>query len=83
MAILTVKLRDGLFSALRHSAAEFPGDLRLAAALACYEGVNLSHAVAADMAGLCRTDFLLALARPGRNSFQVDLDDLDRELARG
>jgi hypothetical protein len=30
-----------------------------------------------------RTDFLLALARMGKDSFQVDFDDLDRELARG
>jgi len=30
-----------------------------------------------------RTDFLLALARMGKDSFAVDFDDLDNELARG
>lgn len=30
-----------------------------------------------------RTDFLLALASVGRDSFEVDFEDLDRELARG
>jgi hypothetical protein len=33
--------------------------------------------------GLDRTDFPLALARLGKDSFGVDFDDLDRELARG
>jgi hypothetical protein len=30
-----------------------------------------------------RTDFLLALARMGKDSLVVDFNDLDRELARG
>ena len=36
-----------------------------------------------QIAGRCRTDFLLAPARMGHDSFQVNFDDLDRELARG
>lgn len=83
MTTLTVELPDGVLSALRLSPAEFPGELRLAAALTWYDSGKISQEVAADIAGLCRTDFLLALARMGRNSFQVDLNDLDRELARG
>ena len=39
--------------------------------------------VAAEIAGLDRTDFLLALARLGKDSFAVDFEDLDCELARG
>ena len=35
------------------------------------------------IAGMDRTDFLLALARMGKDSFTVDFGDLDRELARG
>lgn len=83
MTTLTVELPDGVLSALRLSPAEFPGEFRLATALTWYDGGKISQEVAADIAGLCRTDFLLALARMGRNSFQVDLNDLDRELARG
>jgi len=30
-----------------------------------------------------RTDFILTLSHMGKDSFQVDFDDLDRELARG
>jgi hypothetical protein len=37
----------------------------------------------AKSAGINRTDFLLALARMGRDSFTVDFEDLDRELSRG
>jgi hypothetical protein len=36
--------------------------------------------MAAGIAGLDRTDFLLALARNGEDSFRVDLDELAREL---
>jgi hypothetical protein len=37
----------------------------------------------AGVAGLDRTDFLLALAREGVDAFAVDVDDLKRELGRG
>jgi predicted HTH domain antitoxin len=83
MTTLTVELPDGAFSALRLSPAEFSAELRLAAAVNWYESGKISQEVAAEIAGLCRTDFLLALARLGKNSFHVDLAALDRELARG
>jgi len=35
------------------------------------------------VAGLDRTDFLLALARENADAFVVDFDDLKRELERG
>jgi len=38
---------------------------------------------AARIAGMNRTDFLLALARAGKDSFQVDFSDLDKELSLG
>ncbi len=38
---------------------------------------------AAKIAGMDRTDFLLALARMGKDSFVVDFENLDKELARG
>jgi hypothetical protein len=43
----------------------------------------VSQEVAARIAGMNRTDFLLALARIGKDSFQVGFEDLDGELARG
>jgi predicted HTH domain antitoxin len=58
-------------------------EMRLAAVAAWYEQGKLSREVAARIAGLNRTDFLLALARMGKDSFQIDFEDLNRELARG
>ncbi|PIY49941.1 MAG: hypothetical protein COZ06_11915 [Armatimonadetes bacterium CG_4_10_14_3_um_filter_66_18] len=54
--------------------------MRLAAVAAWYEQGKLSQEMAARVAGLDRTDFPLALARLGRDSFRVDLADLDKEL---
>ena len=57
--------------------------MRLAAAAVWYEQGKVSQEMAAKIAGMNRTDFLLALARMGKDSFKVDFDDLDRELSRG
>jgi len=57
--------------------------MRLAAAISWYEQGKASQEVAARIADLNRTDFLLALAKMEKNSFRVDLEDLDRELTRG
>lgn len=83
MTTLTVELPESALAALRLSPADFGEEMRLAAAVTWYESGKISQEVAAQIAGLCRIDFLLALARLGRDSFQVNLDDLDEELARG
>jgi predicted HTH domain antitoxin len=81
MATVTFELPEGAFSALRRSPDEFVKELRLAAASHWYQRGLISQEKAAEIAGLDRTDFLLALARMGVDAFQVDLDDLKRELA--
>ena len=48
-----------------------------------YERGEISQEKAAQVAGLDRTDFLLALAREGEDAFVVDFADLERELQRG
>jgi predicted HTH domain antitoxin len=83
MTTLTLELPESVLAALRFSPTDFPKEMRLAAAVTWYEDGKVSQEVASQIAGLCRTDFLLALARMGRDSFRVDLADLDRELARG
>jgi predicted HTH domain antitoxin len=83
MPTLTMELPDKVFAALRVSPDDFTKEMRLAAAASWYEERKVSQEVAARIAGMNRTDFLLALARMGKDSFQVDFDDLDRELARG
>jgi len=83
MIEITMKLDEEVFSALRRSPNEFAGDMRLAAAIHWYKRGRVSQEKAAKVAGLDRTDFLLALAREGADAFVVDSADLDSELQRG
>jgi predicted HTH domain antitoxin len=83
MPTVTLDLPEEVFSALRRSPEEFVRELRLAAAIYWYARGEVSQEKASQIAGLDRTDFLLALAREGVDAFVVDIDDLKRELARG
>jgi predicted HTH domain antitoxin len=58
-------------------------NMRLAAAFSGYQRNEISQEKAAELAGLSRRDFLMALAREKREVFAVDFDDLKKELARG
>jgi len=83
MMEITMKLDEGVLSALRRSPDEFANEMRLAAAIHWYQRGEISQEKAAQVAGLDRTDFLLALAREVEDAFIVDFADLDRELQRG
>jgi predicted HTH domain antitoxin len=83
MPTLNIEVPDKVFAALRVGPDEFTREMRLAAAASWYEQGKASQEVAAKIAGLTRTDFLLALAKMGKNSFHIDFEDLDRELTRG
>ena len=83
MTTVTLELPEELFSAFRRSPEEFVREMRLAAAIHWYERGAISQEKAAQVAGLDRTDFLLALAREGSDAFSVDIKDLKRELDRG
>jgi len=83
MTQVKVELPETVYSVLQVSPDELGPELRLAAAVQWYSQGRISQEWAARIAGLDRTDFLLALARLGKDSFGVDCDDLDRELARG
>ena len=83
MMEITMKLDESVLSALRRSPDEFANEMRLAAAIHWYQRREISQEKAAQVAGLDRTDFLLALAREGEDAFIVDFTDLGRELQRG
>jgi predicted HTH domain antitoxin len=83
MTTVSFDLPEDVFSALRRSPEEFVRALRLAAAIHWYARGELSQEKAASIAGLDRTDFLLALAREQVDAFVVDFNDLQRELDRG
>ncbi|MEO5341364.1 MAG: UPF0175 family protein [Magnetococcus sp. MYC-9] len=83
MMTLTIDLPDAIFASLRRSPDDLAREMRITSAAAWYSQGRISQEVAARLAGLDRTDFLLVLSRMGIDSFQVDFQDLDRELARG
>ena len=83
MSTVTLEIPEDAFSALRRSPEEFGRELRLAAAIHWYERGEVSQEKAALIAGLDRSDFLMALARAGVDAFSVTVDDLRHELERG
>ncbi|MEX0711740.1 MAG: UPF0175 family protein [Pirellulales bacterium] len=80
---MTLEIPDEVLSALRQSPAEFVREMRLAAAIHWYARGTISQEKAAEIAGLDRTDFLMALAREQVPAFQVDLEQLRGEIERG
>ena len=83
MPLLTLNIPETALSAPRRSPNEFVRDMRLAAAMHWYARDMISQEKAAQIAGLDRTDFLLALAREQVPTFTVDFDQLEEELRRG
>lgn len=83
MLHVDVALPDAVDSILHCSPQELDKEVHLAIAIQWYQQGRISQEWAAAIAGLDRTEFLLTLARLERDSFGVDFDDLDRELARG
>lgn len=82
MILIELDLPAEVVAALNCTPAAFAGKLRLAAAIHWYRQGRLSQECAAGLAGLDRTDFLLALARERIDVFVVDPSDLKRELRR-
>ncbi len=83
MATVAIDLPDEAFSALRRPPSEFGRRLQLAAAIHWYARGEMSMEKAALIAGLDRADFLAALAAEQVEVFEVDMESLRRELARG
>jgi predicted HTH domain antitoxin len=80
MTNITVNLPDTAFSALRKTPDEFGQEMRIAAAIKWYELEQISQGKAAEIAGLTRAEFILALSRYQVSPFQYGEADLSREL---
>jgi len=73
---LEIDVPDSAFSALRQAPKELSACLRLMAAAKLYEIGHLSQERAAELAGLCRQQFLVSVSRVGVSPFQGVEDDL-------
>lgn len=80
MKNVMLTLPDDIFSILRQTPDEFVKQMRLAAAIYWYENGKISQEKAAELAELDRIEFLLVLAREEKDVFQVNIEELKREL---
>lgn len=80
MTKIIINLPEETFSSRRKKPDEFVLEMRLAAAIFWYQKGEISQEKAAQIAGLNRRDFLIAIAREKIDVFSVDLDDLQEEL---
>ena len=72
MVTVTMDMPDSVLAVLRKNPEEFACEMRLTAAVGWYGQGKVSQEVAAQIAGLNRTEFLLALARMQRVEFTVE-----------
>ena len=80
---INFQLPDSVFSVLRKTPDEFISEMRITSAVKWYEMQLISQAKAAEVAGLNRHDFLLALSRFNVSPFQTTPEELLEEIARG
>ncbi len=67
------------FAVLKETPDEFTRDVRLTAAVKWYEMGVVSQEKAAEIAGLCREDFISELARFNVSPFQYSVDEILEE----
>lgn len=80
MQIISIKLPETVFSALRKNPEEFVQEMRIAAAAKWYELGQISQAKAAEIAGLTRDEFIHALSRYQVDFMQYTPQELAEEL---
>ena len=76
---ISLTLPLGVFSALKKTPEKFSEDLRLTAAVKWYEMGKVFQEKAAEIAGISREDFLLALSKYKVSPFQYSAEDVLRE----
>ena len=75
-----LEVPEHLLAALRQDPESYLGELRFAAAAKLYEIGTVSQEIAAEIAGLPRSQFVVALGRFQVSPFQEDLETLQEVL---
>jgi predicted HTH domain antitoxin len=81
MRQVTLDIPEKVLLAEKTDEASFGRELRILAAVKLYELGRLSSGRAAELAGMPRVEFLLALGRYNVFPFQAELNDLERSHA--
>lgn len=79
-ASLTVEYPELLPDQLHQTRAEFERDARVAMAVKLFEWKRISSGVAAALAGISRTEFLLTLHRYGAPMIDLEEGELEADL---
>lgn len=83
MVQMTIEMPEGALASLRKDPESFARELRLAAAIKWYEVGEVSQGRAAEIAGVSRQEFLVALGRYGVSPFQYSPEEALEEAGRG
>jgi predicted HTH domain antitoxin len=82
MTAVTINLPNDVYSVLEKSPAEFPHELRVAAACHWYAQGQVSQGKAAEIAGLSRSEFLDELFRRRISAVQGSAEEIVKDAAR-
>ena len=83
MVTVTFELPEDVLSSVRKDPERFTQELRLAAAVKWYEMGLVSQSQVAEISGLSRSEFILALGRFEVSVFQYDKNEIAEEVNRG
>jgi predicted HTH domain antitoxin len=83
MKTVELELPDDLAEFFGGSDEDLAREIRLAAAIEWYRRGLVSQGKAAEIAGVGRTNFLLALGRAKVDAFQITEAELKQEVERG
>jgi predicted HTH domain antitoxin len=77
-----IQVSDETLAALQRDPRSYAAELRVAAAAKLYEVGRISQEMAAEIAGLSRSEFMRAVSLLQVSPFQDTPDSLKRELER-